>query len=211
MTSALVDDQAAARALLLRYHGGDDGVGAAELDEALGLASQTDAVRSSYEPALEARHPQESIVYLPTPYPVCRAFFHALALGPDDRVVDLGCGLGRLLLYGALVSPARFRGIELIARRIEPAREAVARLGLTQIELVEGNMREASLEDGTVFYAFRPFSEETEVAMLARFHELASRRAFVVAAYRLRPGLFDETLFDYRCLGDLSLYRVRGA
>ena len=205
-----MDDRTRAQELLRRYHGGDDGIAADELDEALGLRSQAEAVTSSYEPALEARHPNESIVYLPTPYPVCRTFFHALALEEIDRVVDLGCGLGRLLLYGALVSPARFRGVELIARRLEPARAAATLLELDQIELIEGNMRETSLEDGTVFYAFRPFSEETENTMLARFHDLARRKAFVLGTYRLRLGLFDEGLFEHRYLGDLSIYRARG-
>ena len=124
-----------------------------------------------------------------------------------DLVVDLGCGGGRLVLYGALCTPARFLGVELIEPRCAAAQRAAARLSLTRVEIVQGNALDLELEPGTIFYLFRPFSSETEATVLGRLHDLAHRRAITVAAYRLLPTLFDSTVFDCTAIGDLRVYR----
>ena len=203
MTSPLT----AACALFRAYHLEERPVAEAELDGALDLAEERHMVASSYDPQLESDYAAESVVYLPTPYPVCRAFFHATAPQSRDLVVDLGCGSGRLVLYGALCTAARFLGVELIGQRCAAGQRTVARLSLTQVEIVEGNVLDLALEPGTIFYLFRPFSRETEATMMARLHDLARRRAITVAAYRLLPTLFDSQVFDCTVIGDLRVYR----
>jgi SAM-dependent methyltransferase len=57
-------------------------------------------------------------------------------------VLDLGCGFGLFSLYYAQILPGvRFHGIDLDRRRIDIAREAGRRLGLTNVEYVEGDAR----------------------------------------------------------------------
>ncbi|RLB61426.1 MAG: hypothetical protein DRI90_11375 [Deltaproteobacteria bacterium] len=179
----------------------------AELDAALGLGEERQMMASSYDPRLESAHATESVVYLPTPYPVCRALFHTTAPQSRDLVVDLGCGSGRLVLYGALCTSARFLGVELIGQRCAAGQRTVTRLSLGQVEIVEGNVLDLDLEPGTLFYLFRPFSKETETTMMTRLHNLARRRAITVAAYRLLPTLFDPQIFDCTVIGDLRIYR----
>ncbi len=200
---------AAPRALFRSYHLEERAVAEDELDRALGLAEERRAVASSYDRALEKAHASESVVYLATPYPVCRALFHAVAPQSRDVVVDLGCGSGRLVLYGALCTPARFLGIELVESRCTAAQQAAARLSLAEVEVVQANALDLDLEVGTIFYLFRPFSSETETTVLGRLHDLARRRAITVAAYRLLPTLFDSTVFDCTTIGDLRVYRSR--
>src|SRR5262245_61168400 len=70
-----------------------------------------------------------------TPYPEIRAIFKWLQarnhLGREDVVVELGCGLGRLMLYGAMVAPeAQFAGIEAAGHRAQSAQRSASRLGL---------------------------------------------------------------------------------
>lgn len=199
--------RATARELVRAYHDEQQDVAETELHAALGLSTERAAVATSYDAGLEEAHAGESVVYLGTPYPVCRALFRAVTLGKGDLVVDLGCGTGRLLLYGALCTPARFLGVELIPERCATAQRAVARLSLDQVEVVEGNALELDLREGTVFYLFRPFSSETESAMVSRLHDEAGRRPITVAANRLLPTLFDDELFDCSVLGDLRIYR----
>ena len=59
------------------------------------------------------------------------------------RVLDLGCGFGLFSLYYASVHPSiEVEGIDLNARRIAMARDAAARLGLTNVRYEVGNATE---------------------------------------------------------------------
>jgi SAM-dependent methyltransferase len=100
---------------------------------------------------------------------------------PNDVVVDLGAGLGKVLLLTQLITGARARGVEIQAPLVERARAAAARLGAS-VELSHGDVREADLDDGTVFFLYNPFTEPVLGQALARLHEIARRRAIVVCA-----------------------------
>jgi hypothetical protein len=196
-----------ARALIEAYNREELEIADADLDAALGFGRTVLADAIAGEPAAEAEHPGESIVHLATPYARCRAFFRTVSLGPEDLVIDLGCGTGRVVVYGSLVTPARFCGIELVESRAEVARSAVGRLGLERARIIHGNVLEQDIEAGTAFFAFRPFSAETEARVLARLHGLARHRSIAVGAYRFMPGLFDPEVFTCIDWGDLRIYR----
>lgn len=78
----------------------------------------------------------------------------SLALGefctlkPKDRVLDLGCGAGLLLLLCA----RREEGLSLFGVELDPAAAALARENLEENslagEIILGDMREASLPEG---------------------------------------------------------------
>jgi SAM-dependent methyltransferase len=178
----------------------------AALDEALGLPESV-WIPSAAHGRLQAKYPGESIVNLATPYAVCRGLFCALDLGEDDCFVDLGCGDGRVLIYGAAVTPARFRGIELVAERARGALERVRKLQLERVTVVQADVLDQDFGEGDVFYAHRPFSVETEAEVIARLHAEARRRPIRVATHRLQPSLFDATLFDRELYGALVVYR----
>jgi len=178
----------------------------AQLDAALGLPESV-WIPSAEHGVLQARHPGESIVNLATPYAVCRGLFHALELGDEDRFIDLGCGDGRVLIYGAAVSSARFCGVELVAERARGAVERVKKLELERVTIVQGDVLEQDFGEGDVFYAHRPFSVETETEVLARIHDEARRRPIRVATHRLQPSLFDAALFERVMFGALIIYR----
>ncbi|HEX2482811.1 MAG TPA: class I SAM-dependent methyltransferase [Methylomirabilota bacterium] len=63
---------------------------------------------------------------------------------PDSGdVLDLGCGFGLFSLYYAQVLPGlSFHGVDLNARRVDLAREAGRRLGLTNVDYAVGDVRE---------------------------------------------------------------------
>lgn len=82
-----------------------------------------------------------------------------LALTEADVVVDLGSGLGRFALHGALATPARFVGVELAESRHQAALRARARLvangwaRAAAVEFVCADLRTHSLEAATVVFA----------------------------------------------------------
>ena len=192
------------------FHRGALDLSDEQLDAALGLGNQSWRWNPKRDDALQKRHPGESIVNVATPYAVCRRLFASLALQDDDVVFDLGCGEGRVVLYGAVTTAARFVGLELVQERAEAARQTAAELQLERVSIVHTNALDHDLSNATVLYAFRPFSIVTEAAMLAQLHRLGRQRMLTVATHRLQPSLFDANVFERSLDGALVLYRSRG-
>lgn len=185
-------------------------VGDDELDAALGITAGRWRPEVARDSAIQARFPGESIVNVATPYAVCRNLFARLELEPDEVFLDMGCGDGRVLLYGALwCGAARFRGVELVAERVERLRTAASALGLTNVEGVHGNILHQDIDDVAVFYAHRPFSVETEQAVLDMLHREARKRSITVVTNRLQPSLFDPNLFERDGRNTLVFYRSK--
>ena len=180
------------------------------LDRALGLPPQRWSPSPARDSAHQQAHPGESIVNVATPYHVCRGFVEALAPSADDLVVDLGCGMGRFLMYGAITTPARFRGYEIISERVAIAKQSIDALDLSdRAEAIEANVLSQSLDEGNIFYLFRPFSVETEAEIFARLHTQARRRPVTVVTHRLQPSLFDLDVFERVSIATPQIHRSR--
>lgn len=198
---------AAARALLHDYHHRRAEIADSSLDEALGLPSGSWRLDAAADTAVQHRHPGESIVNVATPYAICRGLLDALSPSAGETVIDLGCGDGRVVLYGALLTPASFEGIELVAERAANGRRAIARLSLENAAVTEGNVLDHDFRHGDVFYLFRPFSVETESQVLAQLHQQATQRTITIAAHRIQPSMFDPRIFERVTTGALSIFR----
>ncbi len=183
---------------------GDD-----ELDAALGLPPRKPVLGIYEDPELARRHPHESFADLPTPFDVTRGLFEALDLGPDDVLFDLGCGTGRVVLYGAVVSPARFVGIEIVEERVEVARDAVRASGIERVTFVAASALDHELSTPSVLYLSRPFADEIEAKVVAKIQDEARRRALTVVTHRMRPGRFDPAVLEPISTGTLTIYRSR--
>jgi cyclopropane-fatty-acyl-phospholipid synthase len=59
-----------------------------------------------------------------------RAFGEKLSLGPDDRVLEIGCGWGGFALFAAREYGCRVTGITLSDQQLELARDRVKKAGL---------------------------------------------------------------------------------
>ena len=101
----------------------------------------------------------------------------------DDVVVDIGAGLGKVVLLTRLLTEATVRGIELQRPLVTRAREAARRLSL-EVELSVADARDADL-DGTVFFLYLPFTGPVLVQWLERLRRVAERRAIVVCTLGL--------------------------
>jgi cyclopropane-fatty-acyl-phospholipid synthase len=66
-----------------------------------------------------------------------------LQLGPDDHVLEIGCGWGGFALHAAQTTGCRVTGLTISAEQAKLARERVAAAGLQErIEIVEQDYRE---------------------------------------------------------------------
>jgi cyclopropane fatty-acyl-phospholipid synthase-like methyltransferase len=85
-----------------------------------------------------------------TPEPVIERMLDLAGVGPDDRLFDLGCGDGRILIAAARRG-ARCTGIERDPERIAEAAAAIGAAGLGgRVSLVQEDLFAASLEGATI-------------------------------------------------------------
>jgi SAM-dependent methyltransferase len=75
--------------------------------------------------------PGKDAIWLATPPPVALRMLRMANVGPDDFVVDLGCGDGRVVIAAARRFGARGLGVDLNEGLVEKARRAAQRAGLT--------------------------------------------------------------------------------
>jgi SAM-dependent methyltransferase len=136
--------------------------------------------------------------------PIVRALLE-VPVAPDDVFVDLGAGLGKVVLLAALLTGAAARGIELQPALVVRAREAASRLGLA-VRFDHGDVREADLGDGTVFFLYLPFTGGALAVVLDRLRVIAAKRQIVVCA--LGVDLDRTSWLARRSLADfwLALY-----
>lgn len=107
-------------------------------------------------------------------------------LGPEQALVDLGCGFGKVVLLTAMLTGARAYGIDLDQRLVDHARGAARRLKLDRVELSAGDICEAPLPEADVYYMFIPFLRSADV--VARLEPIAARRRIVLFSQALELG-----------------------
>lgn len=107
--------------------------------------------------------------------------FHRYPLGPDDVLVDIGSGAGRVVMFGAtrcacrkIIGVERDERLDSIARRNVHAFRLRAR---TPIELVHADALEFDVpDDVTVVFFFNPFEGEPFDQLVAKLVASIARR-----------------------------------
>jgi len=153
------------------------------VEEVLGIA---------YPPLEELALTTDLMSYAPSGYDEIVYAFDHCGLAPSDRLLDLGAGLGKVVMLAALLTGARSVGIEYDPPLCRLGNEACRALGLHGASLQAQDARELSSVDADVVFMFLPFSGEVLAAVLARLFDEARRP---VTAARLR----------YVCTGALNL------
>ncbi len=128
--------------------------------------------------------PRGSVPYLPCGVQEILETVRDVPVLPDDVLVDLGSGLGRVLILAHLLTGSCARGIEIQEPLVHSARARCAELALTNISFVQGDAAEAEL-DGSIFFLYAPFNGQMLTRVLGRLEEVALRRPIVVCAVGL--------------------------
>lgn len=154
--------------------------------------------------------PRGSVPYLPSGVEEILAMVREVPVGPDDELVDLGAGLGRVVILAHLLSGARACGVEIQEPLVRRARARAAALALPAVSFVHADAAEAEL-DGSIFYLYAPFNGEVLARVLRRLEDVARRRPIVVCAASLeldapwllprRSSSVSLTLYDSRASG----------
>lgn len=125
----------------------------------------------------------EMVAYQPTPGRAILDLIERAQLEAADVFVDLGSGLGWVVLLVACLTEARAIGIELEPTYCESARSVARRLHLRRAEFIAGDARAAPLQCGTVYFMYTPFRGAMLQRVLERLHAEALRRSIRVCSY----------------------------
>jgi SAM-dependent methyltransferase len=90
--------------------------------------------------------PRGAVPYLPCGVEEILAMVLEAPVRPDDELVDLGSGLGRVVILAHLLSGARASGVELQEPLVRGARARCAALGLAAVSFVHADAAEVALE-----------------------------------------------------------------
>lgn len=125
-----------------------------------------------------------------TPVAVAMRAAAMLAEGGCTRVLDVGAGVGKLCIVGALATEAWFTGVEERRDRVDAARAAAAAFRLGRVAWVHGRLEQIALGRFDGFYLFNPFAEALEpgpegppgLKAEARYHRDVARMVAALAA-----------------------------
>lgn len=127
--------------------------------------------------------PRGAVPYLPAGVDEILALVQAVPMGRSDTFVDLGSGLGRVVVLVHLLTGVRAHGIELQPHLADLARQRAAEF--PAVSFTTGDASALPLE-GTVFFLYAPFNGEMLERALARLR--AVPHPIVVATVGLELG-----------------------
>jgi hypothetical protein len=125
----------------------------------------------------------EMVHYEPTPARVILELIDQLQFRPDDVFYDLGAGLGQVVMLVNLLTGIKTKGIELESVFCTYAQRCAQQIGLSNIEFINVDARNADYADGTVFYLFTPFKGALLQAVLTRLEQAARTRLIKVCTF----------------------------
>jgi precorrin-6B methylase 2 len=94
---------------------------------------------------------EPDVPFTATPQPVVESMLQLAGVGPDDIVVDLGSGDGRIPIVAAQKYHARAIGIEIVPELVERSRRIAQDAELAdRVSFLEGDLFDADLSKATV-------------------------------------------------------------
>lgn len=80
--------------------------------------------------------------------------------GSDNRnILDIGAGVGKFCLFGALNTNSNFTGIEMRSHLVKIAEDVFRYFGTKNAKIIHGNITEFQFGEFTAFYLYNPFHE----------------------------------------------------
>jgi hypothetical protein len=125
----------------------------------------------------------EMIRYEATPARIILELVDSLHLTPDDVFIDLGSGLGLVVMLVNLLTGVPSVGIEYDPAYCEFARSCADALNLKNVTFIQTDARSADLNSGTIFYLFTPFVNEIFKSVLERLRYTAIRHNIYICSY----------------------------
>lgn len=156
------------------------------VEEVLGIA---------YPPLDEPALGTGEMTYAPSGFDEIVHAFDATGLGPGHRLLDLGAGLGKVVMLAALLTGAESVGVERDGALCELGEAARRELGLGGVQLRRGDARDADSARADVVFMYLPFTGEVLATVLTRLLADAHRSAGRAGRRFLCAGALDPRLY----------------
>jgi SAM-dependent methyltransferase len=153
-----------------------------KIDALLGIGNENIEKGQTYGD-LADKFGDEQFTYEATPYNFIKYFLKVLKPKESDVLYDLGSGYGRIPLYGALTSPGKYIGIEIVPERVKKSNEIKRKLNIETAFFWEGNVLNYDLEDGTIFFLFNPFVIDTLNQVGNRLEKIAQKHPIKIVTW----------------------------
>jgi len=91
------------------------------------------------------------VPFVPTPENVVRKMLKIAEVKPDDKIIDLGAGDGRVLIIGATEFKAKCIGVEIRNEFVKNIEEKIRKMNLDdRVQIIQGNLYEFPLNEADV-------------------------------------------------------------
>jgi hypothetical protein len=141
-----------------------------------------DEKRADELPALLQRYGNQNFSFFGgTPFREIREIFRAIDPQPDEVFCDAGAGYGHAVFYGACVAPCRFRAVEILPVRCAAMRRTAQRLGLTNVDIVEGDALTQNYDDVSYLLLNSPFFPDVAAQFIGKLTASRNGRLTVIA------------------------------
>ena len=133
-------------------------------------------------PALLQRHGNQNFTFFGgTPFPEIREIFRAVDPQPHELFCDAGAGYGHVVFYGACVSASRFRAVEILPVRCAAMRQTARRLGLNNVEVIEGDALTQNYDDVSYLLLNSPFFPDVAPQFMGKLAKSRAALTTVIA------------------------------
>lgn len=124
-------------------------------------------------------------------------FFQRMAIKPDDVIIDVGCGKGRVfnyLLYKGLRN--KMVGYEINTEVGEVTKRRLSRF--KNVEILSENIFDNFPKEGNIFYLYHPFKEVMMTEFMHRMLGIADRNPVMIYNNPVCIDIFDNPNFTYQ-------------
>ncbi|HEU5291666.1 MAG TPA: methyltransferase domain-containing protein [Cyclobacteriaceae bacterium] len=98
-----------------------------------------------------------------TPVSVARISSEFLVDRPGTRVLDIGSGVGKFCLVGAVNTKGHFTGVEQRPELVRISQELSTSFRIRNIKFIDANITSIKFNDYDAFYFFNPFFENVDM------------------------------------------------
>ncbi len=147
-------------------------------------------------PALLQRYGNQDFSFFGgTPFHDIREIFRATRPRKDEVFCDAGAGYGHVVFYGACVAPCRFRAVEILPVRCAAMRRTARRLGLTNVDIVEGDALTQNYDDVSYLLLNSPFFPDIAAQFIGKLTASPNRQLTVIAMNNIVDAFREDSAF----------------
>jgi hypothetical protein len=121
-------------------------------------------------------------------YRIIRDLYRALDATPDDVILDLGSGYGRIALYGGLLLNQPIIGMEIIPERVREALRVRDALGLSTVRFLQGNVVTSPWPAASIYLVLNSVFPPFMPALIDRLYDLSKSRRLLIASLSTSNG-----------------------